>query len=91
MPMFCKKPVVIEARRLGDGDDGDIIRWCGGRAVGSEDHDSYGSYGTDAMLIITTLEGEMVGRRGDWIIRGVEGEFYPCKTEYFHATYEPVD
>lgn len=42
-------------------------------------------------LIVFTLEGEMVARRGDWIIKGVRGEFYPCKPDIFEATYEPVE
>ncbi|MEW1990749.1 hypothetical protein [Microbacterium sp. NPDC078849] len=39
---------------------------------------------------IVTLEGEMEGRPGDYIIRGVQGEFYPCKPDIFAETYEPV-
>ena len=41
-------------------------------------------------LLIPTLEGLMIGRENDWIIRGVQGEFYPCKPDIFEATYEPV-
>lgn len=41
-------------------------------------------------LIVLTLEGEMVAAPGDWIIRGVNGEFYPCKPEIFAKTYEAV-
>ena len=37
-----------------------------------------------------TLEGIRTAQRGDWIIRGVKGEFYPCKPDIFEATYEPV-
>lgn len=40
---------------------------------------------------IQTLEGEMIGNLGDWIIRGVKGEIYPCKPDIFEATYEAVD
>jgi hypothetical protein len=40
---------------------------------------------------IPTLEGLMVGIEGDWIIRGVKGELYPCKPDIFAATYEPVE
>jgi hypothetical protein len=40
---------------------------------------------------IPTLEGEMVGNVGDWLITGVQGEQYPCKHEIFIATYEPAD
>lgn len=39
-------------------------------------------------LIVLTLEGEMVAGLNDWIIRGVQGEFYPCKPDIFYATYE---
>ena len=40
--------------------------------------------------MIETLEGQMKAVAGDWIIRGVEGEFYPCKPAIFAATYEPA-
>lgn len=42
-------------------------------------------------LIIPTLEGDMLAIENDWIIKGVKGEFYPCKPDIFEATYEPVD
>lgn len=42
-------------------------------------------------VTIKTLEGEMVGNPGDWLITGVQGEQYPCKDDIFRATYEPVD
>lgn len=41
--------------------------------------------------IIETLEGQMTANLGDWIIRGVQGEFYPCKPDIFEQTYEPVE
>lgn len=42
-------------------------------------------------LIIKTLEGNMIASPGDWIIKGVQGEFYPCKPDIFEATYEKVE
>lgn len=39
---------------------------------------------------INTLEGEMVGKAGDWLIKGIAGEYYPCADEVFRATYEEV-
>lgn len=42
-------------------------------------------------LLIPTLEGEMTANLGDYIIKGVNGEFYPCKPDIFEKTYEPVD
>ena len=41
-------------------------------------------------LMVGTLEGTMTGKLGDWLIRGVKGELYPCKPDIFAATYEPV-
>jgi hypothetical protein len=46
--------------------------------------------GPDA-VVIDTLEGSMRGDLGDYIIRGVQGEFYPCKPDIFVATYEPAE
>lgn len=43
-----------------------------------------------AVLTISTLEGTMTASIGDYIIKGVEGEFYPCKPDIFHKTYEEV-
>lgn len=85
MPLYRKKPVVIEAWRLpmSDGasrafaDDPNIIFKREGGAI--------------VEAIISTLEGTMVASNGDWIIRGVKGELYPCKPDIFAATYEPVD
>ena len=42
-------------------------------------------------MFIPTLEGEMVAKCGDWIIKGVNGEYYPCKSEIFEKTYDRVD
>lgn len=85
---YRKKPVEIEARRLGRDYDEDceIVRWCGGRAIGPED-----GYGEHAMVAIDTLEGTMAANHGDYIIRGVQGEFYPCKPDVFEQTYDPVE
>lgn len=83
MPFFRKKPVTIEARQfLIPGVNRELADWCGG------------DLGTDAMgplIEIETLEGQMLARPGDWIIRGVKGEFYPCKPDIFAATYEAAE
>jgi hypothetical protein len=42
-------------------------------------------------MFIKTLEGEMTANEGDWIIKGVKGELYPCKADIFALTYEPVE
>jgi hypothetical protein len=83
MPKFKKKPVVIEARRFnadGPGDAYQLVEWIGDSA-----------YIYDGKVAIKTLEGTVTADVGDWIIRGVEGEFYPCKDSIFKATYEQVE
>lgn len=98
MPRFRKKPVVIEAMKFDGTNAGVIARW----ADPSLDPQLQPfalpkgwwlkDLGADgASLIIPTLEGEHEARPGDWIIRGVAGEFYPCKPEIFSATYEPAE
>lgn len=79
MPKFRKKPVVIEAIQWnGPADDSALERFAGHWAsIGAE-------------VYITTPEGVMRVSPGDWVIRGVNGEFYPCKPDIFAATYEPA-
>ena len=88
MAKFRKKPVVIEAYRLLDPDihptaGEELAEWA--EFNGFTDWQST-SEGVD----IVTLEGTMLCRPGDWIIKGVANEFYPCKNDVFEATYEPV-
>ena len=79
---FRKKPVVIEAMQYTGRNATDIGLWAG---VGEWSDDFLGR-----VLTISTLEGEMTADIGDWIIRGVKGEIYPCKPDIFDATYEPA-
>ena len=90
---YRKKPVVIEAMHFkagrSPGNGYEIAQWCGGRLntdVKPSDH-------TDVRysISIPTLEGVMTASEGDYVIRGVAGEFYPCKPEIFEATYEPEE
>lgn len=84
---YRKKPVVIEAMRF-DGS------WVSGRTIldwidGDEAH-WRGNGPESGELIIRTLEGDHLASPGDWIIRGVNGEHYPCKPDIFRATYDEV-
>lgn len=86
MSKWRKKPVVIEAMQFqpvgSTGEDcAHVEAWCAGEVV--VDGQGYG-------ILINTLEGTMRGSPGDWIIKGVKGEFYPCKPDIFAATYEAV-
>lgn len=84
---YRKKPVVIEARQTGQDydEDVDILGWCNGFLPHADDLE-----GTDWLFGIRTLEGDVMVSSGDWVIRGVQGEFYPCKPDIFEATYEPA-
>lgn len=80
--LYRKKPVVIEANQLQYTTESQdqIIAWSGGLI----------RKGADGGLIIPTLEGDMTASTGDYIIKGIKGEFYPCKPDIFEATYEPA-
>lgn len=81
---FRKKPVVIEAWQFLDPY---AMRPEWVETVGVVTfHPDFG-----ALIEVLTLEGTMIGRRGDWIIKGVKGEVYPCKPDIFAATYEKVE
>jgi hypothetical protein len=78
---YRKKPVIIEA-----------IQWLGENEKEIFDfvEDKYHMNG-DGVLVIETIEGEHIASVGDYIIKGVKGEFYPCKADIFHQTYEEVE
>lgn len=85
MALFSKKPVVIEA-----------FQWTGGITQTKDPEWIVAAIRAgDAEIIfptlrIKTLEGVMAASPGDWIIKGIKGELYPCKDEIFKATYEPA-
>lgn len=87
MKKYRKKPVEIEAVQLEDdlGQQLSVVSWI--RANGGEVFVPF----ADPHLDIFTLEGRMRADIGDWIIRGVKGEFYPCKPDIFAQTYEAVE
>lgn len=91
---YRKKPAVVEARKF-DGmgnltDAENLAEWCGGvfrydNMPGQELKTYYW------WIEIPTLEGTMRAKPGDYIIKGVQGEFYPCKPDIFAETYEAAD
>ena len=99
MPMFRKKPVVIEAWPVNEINNAFAVNfWRGLPDCIREAYDSGGwvpgalkdGVGPERGIYIPTLEGSMFGSPGDWIIKGVKGEFYPCKPGIFDETYEAV-
>jgi hypothetical protein len=81
---FRKKPVVIEAWKI-DSNDREMPLWV------FADNKVQWRDGGGTKLEIETLEGIMVGNKGDYLIKGVAGELYPCKPDIFEMTYEPVE
>ena len=94
MSFYRKKPVVIEARLYCDCTPEAITEWSGARflevSTAEIDPDNPNEHLTERVLAIRTLEGDMIVTPGDYVIRGVKGEFYPCKPDIFEATYERV-
>jgi hypothetical protein len=79
MAKYRKKPVVIEAVKWTGKNKEDICRFTEDKCYFQEG------------MFIKTLEGDMFAHVGDYIIKGVQGEFYPCKPDIFEETYEIVE
>lgn len=79
MAKYRKKPVVIDAVQYTGSNFNDIIAFS----------DSASVVGTE--LWIATLEGTLIASPGDWIVKGIKGEFYPVKPDIFEATYDAAD
>ena len=75
---FRKRPVEVTAIQVTETNVVDVAEWCGGMAF------------PGAGLVIPTLEGAMRADIGDWVIRGLADEHYPCKPAIFAATYEAL-
>ena len=78
---YRKKPVVVEAVQWNGNNHKEVIDFTENKIW----FDALGN------IWIATLEGDMVAKKGDYIIKGVQGEFYPCKSEIFKETYEKVE
>ena len=104
MPMFRKRPVTVEARQFAGAtsDVHGVYQWIESHTAGSFEplavldgdvpapKSGVSIDPATGELLIATLEGVMRASIGDWIIRGVAGEFYPCRGDIFEATYEGV-
>ena len=94
MAKFRKKPVVIDAVQWTGNNWQDIYDFTkdsDGLSLVTGPHpqiEDYGRVGDKSCVTVETSEGVMTARQNDWIIRGVKGEFYPCKPDIFEATYE---
>ncbi len=78
MPQYRKKPIVIEAVQFNG--DIEVLRLFCWQARFTQDN----------RVVIPTPEGQMECKPKDWVIKGIQGEFYPCKPDIFEASYEEV-
>ena len=88
MPIYRKKPVEIEARQYNGTPEAnqEIIDWTRGSATPAYME----KYDEVEFLCISTLEGDFKVYKSDYVIKGIKGEFYPCKPDIFEKTYEMV-
>jgi hypothetical protein len=88
MAKYRKKPVVIEAVQFTGHNQDEVLHLIYPQMskVGLEGAKTMG-----LPVVIETLEGTLTASPGDFIIKGVQGEFYPCKPDIFEATYEKVE
>ena len=82
---YRKKPVEIEAMQLTADNACEVLTFC------NESGDIVASKEADGTISIKTLEGTMTASIGDYVIKGVKGEFYLCKPDIFEATYDKVE
>ena len=83
MAKYRKRPIVIEAQQFTEENKDRVFNFVTCTRIPQRDKGKL-------VLVIQTLEGDMTAAIGDWIIKGVKGEFYPCKPDIFEATYEKV-
>jgi len=86
MAKYRKRPVVVEAVQWTGKNTSVLCRFC---PTATKAYNPFG--GKIDHLIIPTLEGNHKAQKSDWIIKGVKGEFYPCKPDIFEQTYEKVE
>ena len=87
MAFYRKKPVVIEAVQWDGTNQGEIAKFMK-TPIRTKTSPEEGN--PSGKITIETLEGDMTASVGDFIIKGVQGEFYPCKPDIFEKTYEEV-
>lgn len=93
MPKFRKKPVVVEAVQWigNDREMFDFLTDSKDFPLTTAEESFYIDHSRgDGGLVIKTPEGEHFASKDDYIIKGVRGEFYPCKPDIFEETYDPV-
>lgn len=80
---YIKKPIPIEAIEFTGDNREEILKFTNNQAIFKDENGFY-------ILIIHTLEGDMIARKGCYIIRGIHGEYYPIQGDIFKETYDPI-
>ena len=83
---FRKKPIIIEAMQFTSKTKGEVLKWVSCPIEYCDIMDD-----GNQLFKIKTLEGDMMVINGDWIIKGVNGEFYPCKPDIFEKSYDRIN
>lgn len=91
MPKFKAKPKVIEAIQNSGGNGDELVAWANDPGVTLKPPpDRRMKSGHHSVVLIKTLEGTTECAQGWWLIKGLNGEFYPCRDDIFQKTYEAI-
>jgi hypothetical protein len=85
---YRKKPIVVEAWQFTDDNKNQLLHDLQSEQMNIQPSSSEEG---NPVILIPTLEGEMTASIGDYIIKGIRGEFYPCKPDIFEKSYEAVE
>lgn len=92
--LYRKKPVVVEAVQFTEQNLEELLQFCDKIDINYQETRYIANKGVTKFMInatVNTLEGDMIASIGDYIIKGVDGEFYPCKPDIFEKTYEVAE
>lgn len=87
---YRKNPLTIEASKLTRESYSDIVKWIGDSVEAVSKWANESMLDFDHSIVIKTLEGSMCAYIGDYVIRGIAGEFYPCKSDIFEKSYSEI-
>ena len=93
MPFFMKKPIIVEAKQFTGSNIKGMLEFMG-QKVSDPLHHKFSDYEDivkEKGLHVQTLEGELMAKPGDWIVKGTKGEFWPVRNDIFSASYEPAE
>ena len=85
---FRRTPIALEAFRFTPLQQAELAEWCGGQVsvvpINGDDNS------IELVIVLETDDGLTIANVGDYVIKGIAGDFYPCKSEIFHSLYEEI-